>query len=92
MLKIAVDAIGGDYGYEVTVPACVQFLQNSTQVELTVVGDRTQIQSVIKKQLDQRLGNKEILSRLNIKHTDSLGKVRPYLTLERTLNAIQINL
>ena len=69
MLKIAVDAIGGDYGYEVTVPACVQFLQNSTQVELTVVGDRTQIQSLIKKQLDQRPGNKKILSRLNIKHT-----------------------
>ena len=71
MLKIAVDAIGGDYGYDVTVPACIQFLQNSTQAELIVVGDRAQIQSSIKKQLQRQPNNKEVLGRLNIKHTDS---------------------
>ncbi len=35
---IAVDAMGGDHGPQVTVPACVDFLAADPDVELLLVG------------------------------------------------------
>ena len=38
MIRIAVDAMGGDYGPSVTVPACLAFLDNHSEASLLVTG------------------------------------------------------
>jgi phosphate acyltransferase len=38
MITIAVDAMGGDHGPSVTIPACIQFLAGHPDVELLLVG------------------------------------------------------
>ncbi len=38
MTSIAVDAMGGDFGPAVTLPACLSFLNHNTDVSLVVVG------------------------------------------------------
>ena len=43
MYKLAVDAMGGDYGPVVTVPACVDFLAGTPNASILLVGDRTMI-------------------------------------------------
>ena len=52
MYKIAVDAMGGDYGPGVTVPACVDFLACTPDASILLVGNRTTIEKefVIYKQ------------------------------------------
>ena len=44
MYKLAVDAMGGDFGPSVTVPACVDFLASTPDASILLVGDRTMIQ------------------------------------------------
>ena len=44
MYKLAVDAMGGDYGPSVTVPACVDFLVSTPDASILLVGNRTMIQ------------------------------------------------
>lgn len=61
-MTIAVDAMGGDHGPEVTVPAAMQVLEGNSQLHLILVGDQDIIQPLLKK---HRLANNE---RLTIKH------------------------
>ena len=42
---IAVDAMGGDHGPSVTVPACLDFLESHPEAELILVGLREQIEA-----------------------------------------------
>jgi glycerol-3-phosphate acyltransferase PlsX len=59
MLKtIALDAMGGDYGPEVVVPAAIEALNKHPNVELILVGQETSIRPLLKahsKQDDKRL-------------------------------------
>ena len=77
MYKLAVDAMGGDFGPEVTVPACVDFLASDPNASILLVGDFEKIQRVlnlcqtseknefIKKMCDPQVG------RLTVKHAGS---------------------
>ena len=47
MITIAVDAMGGDVGLNVTVPASVAFLERQNDVQLFMVGDETQLQAAL---------------------------------------------
>jgi phosphate acyltransferase len=38
MIRIAVDAMGGDFGPAVTLPACLAFLERHAEAELVIVG------------------------------------------------------
>ncbi|MEQ1528238.1 MAG: phosphate acyltransferase PlsX [Methylococcales bacterium] len=61
-LTISIDAMGGDYGSQVTVPASLDCLKNNPDLKLILVGDET----VLKQQLAQSL---QIYSdRLTIQH------------------------
>jgi glycerol-3-phosphate acyltransferase PlsX len=42
-IVLAIDAMGGDYGVNITVPACLRFLQENAEVKLILVGDRDRI-------------------------------------------------
>lgn len=48
MITIAVDAMGGDVGLNVTVPASVAFLERQKDVQLVMVGDETQVRAALK--------------------------------------------
>lgn len=79
MITIAVDAMGGDRGCEMTVPAAVQLLQSDATVRLILLGDRDKLESAIKTVSSK---GSEYLQRLEVRHasqqiemTDSPSKV-----------------
>lgn len=48
-ITIAIDAMGGDHGLSVVVPACVRAVQNNSALKLLLVGDQRQISVHLKK-------------------------------------------
>ena len=46
---IAVDAMGGDYGPDVTVPGALDALEQDPGIRLILVGNQQQIESALKK-------------------------------------------
>lgn len=64
MLKsISIDAMGGDYGPEVTVPGSLTILNETDDVEFILVGDQRAIQQQL-----ERSGHTD-MSRLRVHHT-----------------------
>jgi len=61
-LTISIDAMGGDYGPEVTIPASLDCLKSNPDLKLILVGDET----VLKQQLAQALI--DFKDRLTIQH------------------------
>jgi glycerol-3-phosphate acyltransferase PlsX len=49
-ITIAVDAMGGDHGLKVVIPACVRAAKNNPRLSLLLVGDREQVAFHLKKQ------------------------------------------
>ncbi len=62
-ITIAIDAMGGDFGPDVTVPAALQVLQRRDDVRLILVGDR--------EQLERRLGSHDS-ARLSVVHASQV--------------------
>lgn len=48
-ITIAVDAMGGDHGLQVVIPACVRAARNNPALKLLLVGDQSQINAQLKK-------------------------------------------
>ena len=46
---IAVDAMGGDFGLDITIPGALTFLQQQTDVALILVGDEVKIRNALNK-------------------------------------------
>ncbi|CAN8142378.1 phosphate acyltransferase PlsX [Thiomicrorhabdus sp. 6S2-11] len=64
-IKIAIDAMGGDHGLSVTVPASIDALNKFSDVHITLVGKQAEIeQALANYQYDQ--------SRLNVVHADQV--------------------
>lgn len=53
LINIAVDAMGGDHGLKVTIPAAISFLKKYQDVSITLVGDEPKIVSALKKPADR---------------------------------------
>jgi glycerol-3-phosphate acyltransferase PlsX len=51
-LTISIDAMGGDFGPEVTIPASLDCLQNNPDLKLILVGDQSVIKQLLPNQLD----------------------------------------
>ncbi len=49
-VTIAIDAMGGDHGLSVVIPACVRAARQNPKLSLLLVGDREQIAQHLKKQ------------------------------------------
>lgn len=64
-ITIAVDAMGGDFGPPVIVPASMQALAACDQLHLILVGD----QHAIQKELNSQRITETVNSRLTIRHT-----------------------
>ncbi|MFC3907471.1 phosphate acyltransferase PlsX [Legionella dresdenensis] len=49
-ITIAIDAMGGDHGLCVIIPACARAAKNNPDLRLLLVGDQTQVEAHLKKQ------------------------------------------
>lgn len=65
MIRLAIDAMGGDHGPSVVIPATLQALKKHKQVHVTLVGNEQLIASLMPKGTMFKYGD-----RLSIKHTD----------------------
>lgn len=65
-IAIAVDAMGGDFGPRVTVPAALAVLRETPSLRLTLVGDETQISPLLSKLTPADR------ARVSILHTDEM--------------------
>jgi len=61
-VSISVDAMGGDFGPKITVPASLNFLQSHPDASITLVGNESIIKKFLKKPI-------ESFDRLSIIHT-----------------------
>lgn len=61
MRTIALDAMGGDHGPEVVVPAAVQVLKNHSSVKLILVGNKNRIEQLLPKESVESLSSLEII-------------------------------
>ena len=64
--RIAIDAMGGEGGVQVTVPASTAALSEYSNLELILLGDESLIRPLL------HAASKDVLSRLTIHHTDSV--------------------
>ena len=62
--RIAIDAMGGDGGVDVTVPACLQALQNNSNLYLLLVGDEQCMQPLLHS------ASADLRDRFTVVHTD----------------------
>ena len=62
MITIAIDAMGGDYGPSVTVPAALHILAKYANVHLILVGDQAILEAMLKQQYHGDI------ARVSIKH------------------------
>jgi glycerol-3-phosphate acyltransferase PlsX len=49
VVTVALDAMGGDYGIKIVIPAALEMVQTHANLCLILVGDQTQIQACLKK-------------------------------------------
>ena len=64
-LVIAIDAIGGDHGPQVTVPAAIEFLERHPDAEAILVGPETELSSVVGRHAKRTAG---LGRRLQVQH------------------------
>lgn len=78
-MKISIDAMGGDFGPSVTVPACLHVLNNNPDLELILVGK----EDVINKALGEAGGSSH--SRISVHHATEVvvSDESPSLALKR---------
>lgn len=79
-LTLALDAMGGDHGPHVTVPAALRALQLHSFLKIILVGDKTEIDVYL------RQAEANLLSRIEIIHTDEVVSMsdRPVHALRTT--------
>ncbi len=53
MVKLAIDAAGGDFSYDTTVPACLEAVQKNKDLTLVLYGNEEQIKSRMKEEVSQ---------------------------------------
>ncbi|MEM7617961.1 MAG: phosphate acyltransferase PlsX [Pseudomonadota bacterium] len=62
-IKIAIDAMGGDFGPKVVIPACANALKNNRDIEFLIFGDEKEISPVLFKYEDLK-------TKSDVTHTD----------------------
>ncbi|NQY42738.1 MAG: phosphate acyltransferase PlsX [Legionellales bacterium] len=65
MIKLAIDAMGGDFGPSIVVPACINSLKKNKNICITLIGDQVAIKSYLTNATLTKYSD-----RLEIIHTD----------------------
>ena len=55
-VRLAIDAMGGDHGLTVTVPAALSFLQSHPDAHLLLVGRPDEVEAALQQQLSRVQG------------------------------------
>ena len=66
MVKIAIDCMGGDHGLNVTIPACMEYLERDPDVSLILVGIEDQIKAALQGRPE------ELVKRTTIHHASEV--------------------
>lgn len=74
-ITLSIDAMGGDSGLDVTIPACVKFLKEFLNVNLTLVGDEVAIKQSLGNNLDLYQSRINIVSSTQIVAMDELPQI-----------------
>ncbi len=67
-IRVAIDAMGGDHGLVVTIPAAVEFLERNPGASALLVGQAPRIEAA----LAQHQAFAKLRSRIQIRHTDEV--------------------
>jgi glycerol-3-phosphate acyltransferase PlsX len=67
-IRVAIDAMGGDHGLVVTIPAAVEFLERNPSASVLLVGQAPRIEAA----LGQQSAFPRLQSRIQIRHTDEV--------------------
>ena len=67
-IRVAIDAMGGDHGLVVTIPAAVEFLERNPSASVLLVGKAPRIEAA----LGQQSAFTRLQSRIQIRHTDEV--------------------
>lgn len=67
-IRVAIDAMGGDHGLVVTIPAAVEFLERNPGASVLLVGQAPRIEEA----LGQQSAFPGLQSRIQIRHTDEV--------------------
>ena len=78
MIRIGVDANGGDFGVASTVPGAIEAIKNSKDIEIVLFGDEEKIKPL--------LDNQERITIVNTKETISMGEEDPFRAVRRGKN------
>jgi glycerol-3-phosphate acyltransferase PlsX len=65
-IRVAIDAMGGDHGLVVTIPAAVEFLERNPGASVLLVGQAPRIEAA----LGEQSTFPQLQSRIQIRHTD----------------------
>ncbi|MDB1124410.1 phosphate acyltransferase PlsX [Vibrio algarum] len=84
-ITVALDAMGGDFGPRVTVPAVVQALSHFPELKVILVGDQPMITSELSR-LGYALEDQSINNRLTISHSERVisNSEKPSLALRNS--------
>ncbi len=82
MIKIAVDAMGGDYSFKTTVPAAMMAVEKFKDIEIVLVGDCDKINPL--------LTNKERISILDTKEVLDMGEHDPMRAIRNQREASMV--
>ncbi|MGA1658941.1 MAG: phosphate acyltransferase PlsX [Burkholderiaceae bacterium] len=67
-MRVAIDAMGGDHGLVVTIPAAVEFLERNPGASVLLVGQAPRIEAA----LGEQSTFPQLQSRIQIRHTDEV--------------------
>lgn len=67
-IRVAIDAMGGDHGLVVTIPAAVEFLERNPGASVLLVGQAPRIEAA----LGEQSTFPQLQSRIQIRHTDEV--------------------
>ncbi len=91
MITVAVDAMGGDYGPSITVPAVVQALLHFPELNIQLVGRESELKPHLDAQassIPRSVDAEALLSRVVIHHSDNViaNDAKPSVALRQSRN------
>ena len=97
MTTISIDAMSGDFGPSVTIPAAIQALKLDSELNVILVGDKDKLHHYLSENNLSKSSNNAIFSRINIQHASQIVEMdeSPALALKKKKDSsmrVSINL
>jgi len=70
--KISIDAMGGDHGLSVTIPASISVAKKNKNVQISLVGDQHKVKKALDRYAKVYKASQEVLNRISIHHASEI--------------------